>query len=54
MNRMHDRIINGERIHDVELDSIEEWLKSCGFRVKREYIPKLWYPHFIIIGAKIK
>lgn len=52
MNRIHDRIINRERIHDVEPNSIEDWLKTSGFSIKREFIPKLWYPHFIITGDK--
>jgi putative PIN family toxin of toxin-antitoxin system len=50
VSRMHDRLINGEKIHDVMPDSIEEWLKSSHFATQKEYIPKLWYPHFIILG----
>lgn len=50
MNRMHDLIINKEHIHDVNPDEILEMLRGNGYKVSYEYIPKLWYPHFLIIG----
>lgn len=50
MNRMHDLIINKEHIHDVNPDEILEMLRKNGYRVSYEYMPKLWYPHFMIIG----
>jgi hypothetical protein len=52
MNRLHDFVINGEKIHNVLPSDMEKWLKSSGFAVDREYIPKLWYPHFIIVAVK--
>jgi hypothetical protein len=51
-NRMHDRIINGEKIHDVYPAEIEHWLTDSGFTITRQALPKLWYPHFIVTGGQ--
>ena len=51
-NRIHDRIINGEKINNVYPDTIEDWLKTSGYSISRKFIPKLWYPHFIIVGVR--
>jgi hypothetical protein len=52
MNRMHDRIINHERIMDVDPMKLIELLEKRGFEVKKFYLPKLWYPHFLLIAKK--
>lgn len=52
MNRMHDRIINHERIMDVDPMKLIELLEKRGFEVKKIYLPKLWYPHFLLIAKK--
>lgn len=50
MNRMHDKIINGEKIHTIFPEKIKEMLETNGFKTYYYYLPKLWYPHFMIIG----
>ena len=58
-NRLHDRIINGEKIHnvypgkiDVYPGKIEDYLVKSGFTTQTKIIPKLWYPHFFLSGVK--
>jgi len=51
-NKMHDRIINGEKIHNVYPGEIENHLTKTGFAIQTKALPKLWYPHFIITGVK--
>jgi len=51
-NKMHDRIINGEKIHDAYPSEIEKHLAKAGFTTEIKILPKFWYPHFIIIGVK--
>jgi precorrin-6B methylase 2 len=52
MNKIHDRIINGEKIENVDPLKIEEKLINNKFKIINNYIPKLWYPHFLMIGMK--
>lgn len=52
MNRMHDWIINHDKIHDVDPMKIEQYLSEHGYLVSYTYIPKLWYPHFLLIAEK--
>jgi hypothetical protein len=51
-NKMHDRVINGEKINDVDPVLIAGALKKAGFAVKSAELPKLWYPHFVTAGVK--
>jgi hypothetical protein len=51
-NRMHDRVINGEKIHDVDPVQTENALKQAGFSTKSKALPKLWYPHFVVVGVR--
>jgi hypothetical protein len=52
MNKLHDRVINGEKIHNVYPAEITTFLESSGFSVSIESLPKLWYPHFLLIATK--
>jgi len=52
MNRMHDRIINGEKIYDVYPDKIARFLQSEGFETQYYYMPKLWFPHFMLAAKR--
>lgn len=52
MNKLHDRMINGEKIHDVDPDILLRELKNAGFEVEYRDIHKLWYPHFMIIAVR--
>lgn len=52
MNKMHDRIINGEKIRDVDPDRLMAELQEQGYQCSYRDIHKLWYPHFIIIAVR--
>ena len=52
MNKLHDRMINGEKIHNVDPDILLRELKNAGFEVEYRDIHKLWYSHFIIIAVR--
>lgn len=52
MNRTHDRIINGERIRDVDPEVLMEELRGSGYQCMYQDLHKLWYPHFIIIAVR--
>lgn len=54
MNRVHDRIINHERIGDIDPKKLESELQNIDYEVKFYYLPKLWYPHFLLIAHKKK
>jgi hypothetical protein len=51
MNKVHDKIINNENIHNIDPNKIEEVLIQNGYKTQYYYIPKLWYPHFMVIGV---
>jgi hypothetical protein len=51
-NRAHDRLINGERVRDIDPKQITALLENSGFTVEYRYIPKLWYPHFVLIARR--
>jgi SAM-dependent methyltransferase len=53
MNKMHDKIINKERIYDIDPNEIKNIFESFGYKMQYYYIPKLWYSHFMLIGTKI-
>lgn len=52
MNKMHDRVINGEKIRDVDPDELKEDLRRQGYRCIYQNLHKLWYSHFLIIAVK--
>ena len=52
MNKFHDRIINHEKVKDVDSIKITKKLQDMGYEVSYRYIPKLWYSHFILISRK--
>jgi len=52
MNRVHDRVINHEKIRDVNPVELADRLKKYGFKVNKFYLPKLWYPHFLLIAKR--
>lgn len=52
MNKMHDRVINSEKIRDINPLLLEQQLKDNGFTVSCFSLHKLWYPHFLIIAEK--
>lgn len=54
MNRMHDRVINGEKIRDIDPKALITELQKHGYQCYYRDIHKLWYPHFIIIAARKK
>ncbi|MDR0273194.1 MAG: hypothetical protein LBI27_07760 [Clostridiales bacterium] len=48
----HDRIINGTNFENVYPSEIEKFLEQNNFCVKITAMPKLWYPHFLLIATK--
>jgi hypothetical protein len=52
MNKMHDKIINNETIHDIYPEKIVSYLKSRGYKTSLYFIPKIWYPHFLLVGIR--
>ena len=52
MNRMHDKIINKETIYDIYPEKIISFLKPIGYEASFIYIPKIWYPHFLLIAIR--
>ena len=52
MNRVHDKIINHETIYNIYPEKIISCFKSNGFETFYYYIPKIWYPHFILIAVR--
>ena len=53
MNRLHDRIINGEKIRDVNPKILISELSRSGYNTDFYEFHKLWYSHFLLIGKKI-
>ena len=51
-NKIHDRVINGEKVFNVFPDEIISHLSESGFKTQTESMPKLWYPHFVITGVR--
>ncbi len=52
MNKFHDRIINGEKIRDIDPDDLEKDFIHMGYEIKYYDMHKLWYPHFMIVARK--
>lgn len=52
LNRMHDRILNGEKIRDIDPCELLNLLRNNGFDTKFYEMRKLWYPHFLIVARK--
>lgn len=52
MNKLHDFLINHEVVHNVNPRQIEMLLERKGYDIRHYDIPKLWYPHFLIIAAR--
>jgi hypothetical protein len=51
MNKMHDKIINKEDINSIDPNKIKEILENNRYETYYYYLPKIWYPHFLIIGT---
>jgi len=52
INKWHDKIINNETVHNIDPNILMHNLKSFGFKTAYYYLPKFFYPHFMIIGYK--
>ena len=53
MNRLHDKIINGETIRDIDPDKLLLFLKGKGYECEFYNMRKLWYPHFLIVAKNV-
>lgn len=51
-NAMHDLLINGERVRSIYPKALSAELEALGFGVQYFYLPKLWYPHFLLIATR--
>jgi hypothetical protein len=54
INRLYDRIMNGEKTYDVFPDKIAAYLESKGFRTEYYYLPKFCFAHFMVIAQMPK
>ena len=54
MNKIHDKIINKEEVYNIYPNKIRNTFESYGYKIQYYYIPKLWYPHFLLIGKTYK
>jgi len=52
MNKMHDVIFNHQLVYNVYPQKIAGFLTSRGYKVSVLSIPKLWYPHFLLIAKR--
>jgi hypothetical protein len=52
MNKIHDKIINKETTYNIYPDKISALLELYGFETSYRFIPKAWYPHFIVVAIK--
>lgn len=52
MNKAHDFLINKERVCSIFPQNLAQILRNSGYEIKYFYLPKLWYPHFLIIAQK--
>jgi ubiquinone/menaquinone biosynthesis C-methylase UbiE len=53
-NKLHDRILNGEKSNEISLAELLEYLRTVGFYVENFYrIRLLWYPHYIVVADKL-
>jgi hypothetical protein len=52
MNKLHDRIINGEKVFDICPLDLRRALEACGFETAYYYLPKIWYPHFMVTALR--
>lgn len=50
-SKMHDRIINSSNFENVYPKDIEKSLTKLGFDLEISHLPKLCYPHFMLIGV---
>lgn len=51
MNKMHDFIINSQKVASIFPQNLLEILTEAGFVANYFYLPKIWYPHFLIIAS---
>ena len=51
-NAMHDLLINGERVRSIYPYDLARDLEELGYHTQYFYIPKLWYPHFLLIAKR--
>ena len=52
INRLHDKIINRETVHNIDPDCLMHNMESFGYKTTYYYIPKIFYPHFMVIGIR--
>ncbi len=53
MNRLHDLALAKQWIHYADLDDVQAWLTGAGLTlVHREFLPRWWYGHELLVLTK--
>ena len=52
MNATHDLVFNHEKVRMIYPTKLESTLADFGFTCSYYYLPKLWYPHFLLIATR--
>ena len=52
MNKIHDKVINGETTYRIFPEKLTDYFESQGFETSYYYVPKIWYPHFVLIAIR--
>ena len=51
-NALHDLVFNQEKVCKVYPNKLESTLQALGYTTRYHYLPKLWYPHFLLLAYK--
>ncbi|MCR5261454.1 MAG: class I SAM-dependent methyltransferase [Candidatus Gastranaerophilales bacterium] len=51
-NKIHDFVINGEKVYDIYSKDLRLYFKEAGFKVRIFQMKKLGYPHFLLVAYK--
>ena len=51
-NALHDLVFNQEKVCKIYPNKLESTLQALGYTTRYHYLPKLWYPHFLLLAYK--
>jgi hypothetical protein len=52
MNRLQDKVVNGETVYDVDPGKLKAYFELRGFTVSYYFKRRFWYPHFILTAKR--
>ena len=52
-NALHDLVFNQEKVCKIYPNKLESTLQALGYTTRYHYLPKLWYPHFLLLAYKL-